>query len=149
MLQWCFLRVILWLSNLRKKRVFSFIGLMWLIFKTLFSSLLCLTRTSLTLNLIFTQNPPISSTNLCKFSSKVCFLTFFSAFHFRLCRICFRVLELGIFENGLGLMILGKRFSKSWLGSAPFVLFVSVLAPCGNSNLYLGRISHDHALPTC
>ena len=93
------------------------------------SSFLCLTRTSLNPNLIFTQNPPISSTNLYKISSTVCFLTFFLAFHFRLCRICFRVLELGIFEKRVGNYDFGLIFFKILIGLCPSCIVCIYVGP--------------------
>ena len=108
-------------------RVFSFIGLMWLIFKTFLSSLLCLTRTSLNPNLIFTKNPKISSTNFCKISSTVCFLTFFSSFHLDYAKFVLGFLNWGFSKKGLGTMIFGKLFSKFWLGCVPFDFIESVL----------------------
>ena len=121
-------------------RVFSFIGLMWLIFKTLLCSLLCLTWTSLNPNLIFTQNPPISSSNFYKISSKVCFLTFFLAFHFRLCRICFRVLELGIFKKGVGNYDFGQNFFKILIGQCPICLDCIYVGPMWQLKLVLRHI---------
>ena len=108
---------------------------MWQIFKTFLSSLLCLTQTSLNPNLIFTQNPPISSMNLYKISLNVCFLTFFSAFPCRLCRICLRVLELGIFEKGVGNYDFGPKVFKILIGLCPNCL------DC----IYVGSLWHfDH-----
>ena len=149
MLQWCFFRVISWLYNPQKMRVFSFIRLMWQFFKTLLNSFLCLTWTSLNPNLIFNQNHPISNTNLCKISSKVCFLTFFSSFYLRLCRICFRVLKLGIFEKGVGNYDFGKKNFKILIGLCPIVLIVSVLVPCSILVMYLSIFSYVYALPIC
>ena len=109
-------------------------------FKTLLSFLLCLTRTSLNPNLIFSQNPPISSTNLYKISSKVCFLTFFSAFHFRLCVICFRVLELGIFEKRVGNYDFGQIFFKILIGLCPIWLYCICVSPLWQFELVFRHI---------
>ena len=113
---------------------------MWLFFKTLLCSLLCVTRTSLNPNLIFTKNPPIPSTNLCKISSKVCFLTFFLAFHFRLCRICFRVLELGIFEKRVGNYDFGQIVLKILIGLCPICLVCIYVVPLWQFELVFRHI---------
>ena len=124
MLQLCFSRVISWLSNPRKTCVFSFIGLMWQIFKTLSISLSL--PHSLNPNLIFSLNPIIFKLDLCTINLQ--------SFHFslRICRNWVRVLELGFFEKkGLGMLILGKIF-KILIG----------LSPIWSDCIYVGPLWH-------
>ena len=45
-----------------------------------------------------------------------------------------------IFEKGWETLNFVNFFSISWLSSVPFDLFVFVLANCGNSHMYLGKI---------
>ena len=59
------------------------------------------------------------------------------------------LLDLGIFEKGVGNLNFGQIFFNFLIGLCPFGLFLTVLAPCGNFNMYLGRFIHVHALPTC
>ena len=59
--------------------------------------------------------------------------------------LCLGFWKLGIFENWVGLLFFVKIFSISWLGVVPFVVCVSVLALCGNLNLYWGMFHRVHA----
>ena len=49
--------------------------------------------------------------------------------------------KLGIFWKWVGILIFVKISSISWLGLVPFGVCASVLAPCGNSNMYWGIFS--------
>ena len=135
-LQWCFSRVISQLSNPRKMRVFSFIGLMWQIFKTLYISLsfphsnLSQPKTN------FQLYPIIFKLDFCKISLNVCFLNILFIFFLEYVEINLGFLNWGFFEKGVRNFVFGQIFSKFWLGCVPFVLCVSVLAPCGILIMY-------------
>ena len=59
-------------------------------------------------------------------------------------------LNWGFSKKGVGNHDFGqKQFQNFDWAFVPFVLIMSVLARCGNFNLYLGIFSHDHAFPTC
>ena len=72
-LQWCFSWVISWLSNPRKTHVFSFIGLMWQIFKTLSISLSLPHLNRSQPKSVFHSNPIFFKLNLYSINSEVCF----------------------------------------------------------------------------
>ena len=144
----CFSWVISRVYNPRKMCVFSFIGLMWQILKTLMSSL-PLPHSNLSQTKIDFHLKPINF----KFESlqnlfKGMFLNNLFTLFLDYVEIFLGLSWIGDFWKRVWL-ILGKIFSKSWLGFAPFDLFVSVLAPCGNLILYLVIFSYVHALPIC
>ena len=121
-------------------RVFSFIGLMWQIFKhilfSLFSPPSCLSQPQTNFH---SKTLKISSANHFPIISKVCSYTLFSLFPQIMQKISKFYLYWGIFEKGLGTLNFVQIFLIFWLGFVPFGLFVIVLALCGNFNMYLGN----------
>ena len=73
---------------------------------------------------------------------KVCVSNTIFIFYFWIMQnLCLGFWKLGTFQNWVGILIFVKIFSISWLGFVPFGVYASVLAPCGNSNMYWGIFS--------
>ena len=112
MLQWCFSRVILRVSNSQKTLVFSFIQLIWQIFKTLSISLSLPYSNLSQPKSIFHSNPIFFKLNLCTINSKVCFLNILFIFSLDYAEINLGILNWGYLKKGLGPLFWEKKFQN-------------------------------------
>ena len=131
MLQWWFSRVISRLSNLQKSHVFSFIGLMWQIFKTLSISL-SLPHLNLSQpKYVFHSNLIFFKLNLYTINSKVCFLRL---------EIDLGFLNWGFSKKGLGTLFWAKVFQNfEWAMS--HLIYVYLCCPLWHFNHVFRHIS--------
>ena len=127
---------------------------MWQFFKHLIFPSHCLSRTPLNPKSLFTQTPSFLSKNLYKISSRYVFLNIVFTFVLNFSDFSIGFSKFGdFFEKGLGsyfcqkiFKIFCENFFKIFSKFSKFVVFVSVLAPCGILILYWGIFTHVHAL---